>query len=455
MRRFVNLGLALLVSAGLWSDAVAAQATACASWCCAGALTTSEVIDFTFVKSDAYYVVAAVGTVKVYSSDSRALRSTRTAPTGQHFRGLKVSSNGQYVFAFTEKSVSRLDVESLAWVDATPHTFSTLWDGEPAANIFDLPVNGGIFDVAPSSDGAYFVAVTREENGTATARKVLVADKSVQLELPSDFYPGDVTAYASILASGKLLQIGHYAGPMTGGDSVLWDLENPDNTECLYIAGHSAQWLSASQVGLLTWDGARYTQLYLVNPANIVAGGGCTDVSSTVIPLHYADLAVFGPSGLVKLPTGSIYTVDTARNHVVKVNTSTGVVTKAAATTISTSGLDRNNAGSVIVAYGSGGAQAIYLGAAVPAPTNFSVARRATNSFTLTWSLVNLNPALTVSDYVVDFRRDSNGNVTRIADGRSTGLSVVASAANPGKFRVKAVFTNGSSSAWSAWVRRP
>ena len=454
MRRLVNLGLALVMSAGLSSVATAAHA-ACASWCTTTALTTTEVIDFEFVKGDSYYLVATAGTVKVYSSESRTLRSTRTAPTGQHFRGMKVSSNGRFVFAFTEKTVSRLDLESLVWVDATPATFSELWDGTPATNIFDFPVNGGIFDVAPSTDGSYFVAVTREEDGTATARKVMVADKSVPLELSSDFYPGDSTTFASILASGKLLQIGHYAGPMTGGDSVLWDLENPDNTDCLYIAGYSARWLSASQVGLLTWDGASYTQLYLFNPGAIVTGGSCTDVSSTVIPLHYASLAEFGPSGLVKFPSGSIYTVDTTRKHVVKVTNSTGVVTKAATTTIVSGALERDNAGSMLVTYGVGGAQAIYLGPAIPAPTNVAVSRRATNSFSLTWSLVNLNPALTVSDFVVDFRRDSNGNVTRIADGKSTRLSAVASAANPGKFRVKAVFTNGSSSAWSAWIRRP
>lgn len=455
MNKVVRTLLALAVSTTAVFASVQPAQAVCSAWCVTAPLSTTEVVDFEFVKSDAYYVVTSVGAVKLYSSDSRTILSTRNAATGQHFRGLKVSTNGRYVFAFTEKTVSRLDLETLVWVDATPGSFSELWGGHASTSIFDFPVNGGIFDIAPSSDGSFFVAITREERGTATARKVQVSDRSVTLELASDFYPGDLTTFASILPSGKVLQVGHYAGPMTGGDSVLWDLENPDNSDCLYIAGYSARWLSASQIGLLEWDGASYTQLYLFNPSDIVAGGYCTDVSSTVVPLHYADLAIFGPSGLVKFPTGSIYTLDANRQQVVKVNLATGVVSKTASSTIITGGLERDNAGSVLITYGLGGAQAIYLAAPVPAPTNLSVSQRATNSYSLNWSLVNLNPALRVSDYLIDFRRDSNGHVTRISDGRSANLSAVAGTTHAGKFRVKAVYTNGSSSAWSSWVRRP
>ena len=430
---------------------------ACVTWCTLSPVSAAKVVDFKFVSDDQYYAVAVASSVKIYASDSQAAKLTVPVPVGKAFRGMKLSGNGKYLFAYTAKTVTRIDLTTLTYEDATPTSFTNLWDGV-AATMFADEVRGGIYDVAPIADGSAYYAVTND-NYSAAVRKVTVGTKAVTLEAVSDYWsPGSSGAFATILASGQLLQLSTVASGYA--DSILWDVTNVDNSDCFDFVGYSHTQPTASQIGFLVWDSG--TRLRVFNPTTISNSGCASAIPTTDVWLHYATGSKYvGASGLVKMADSNFYTNDFNSviqtgvqylSPIVRINSANGVITKVANTTIVTGGLARDGLGTVMVSYGQGGAQGISVGNPVATPTRVAITRTSAGVFSLKWNLVNLKPGAVVRDYQVQFKRNSNNAISSVTEGVSVNRFSTVRTTVAGKFQVRAVYTNGSVSSWSSWV---
>ncbi|MEY4476713.1 MAG: hypothetical protein RJA31_217 [Actinomycetota bacterium] len=436
-----------------------ATAAVCTSWCKSAALTTSSVADFLISNDDAYYAIVTTGSVKVYTTDTRALKITVTAPTGKSFRGVRAASGGRYLFAFTDKTVVRIDLTAMTSADVTPTAFSSLWGGWTGGT-WDFPVLGGIYDLLPSADGSTYYVGTNDEYFVGI-RKVTVADKSITANATSDLDAGDTSATLLQLASGMVLHLDNENRNRPYG--VLWSpAENYAFARVDFISGYSYYRVSATQIAYLESDlpYSMTSRLRTFNPEAMIIemGYAAEPASLTDRFLHYSTgSAPVTPGGLVKLSDGYFYSLNLYGQvaQLIRVNSSNGVVTNLTTLPVYSGGLRRDAAGSVLVAYGISGIATVNVGSATPVPNGVTATRTATNTYAIKWNLVNLNPGLTVRDYVIQFKRTSNGKVTTYADGRSTNRTATAVAANPGHFRVQAVYSNGTYSGWSSWVARP
>ncbi|MFM6968755.1 MAG: hypothetical protein ACKOWN_07550 [Microbacteriaceae bacterium] len=455
VRRFVAIAVAVAAMMGI---AQPASAT-CVTWCTMSRVSAANALDFAFVADDKYYAIVVAGSVKLYASDSQAVKLTVPAPAGNSFRGIKVSGNGKYLFAHTAKTVTRIDLTALTYVDATPTSFSTLWDGVPGT-IWDPEVPGGIYGIAPVADGSAYFAITNNEYYSAV-HKVAVGTKAVEYEEVSDYWgPGSHSVFATVLASGKVLQLSVVAS-FEYADSVLWDVATDADSNCFDVLGYSYTQPSASQIGYLVWDSG--TRLRAFNPSNVISNSGCDGAASAIdVNLHYATGSAYvSGSGLVKMADGNFYTndfnslVQTGVQYlspIVRINSSTGVITKVANTTYVTSELARDGLGTVMVSYGQGGVQGISVGNPIATPTRVAITRTSSGVFALKWNLVNLKPGAVVRDYQIQFKRTSNNATSTVNDGVSATRSATVRTTVAGKYQVRAVYTNGSVSAWSAAV---
>jgi hypothetical protein len=428
-------------------------------------MSKDEVVDFRFLNDDSDFVVATKTALTIRASDTRALVTTIPAPSGHEFRGVATSGDGRHMVAFTDKTLLMVNCLDWTWADVTPDAFATLWDGIPESNLSAFAIVGGIHGVASSDDGSFVYAITHDEAGIS-ARRVDVTNRTVTNVLtstmPSNYYRG---SWAKLLTTTQLVVL-NYGSQLRSGwnpSAAIWNPVITDPPTQIDLVGSSSQELSGNRLAALLCDqscrfivsdlesinsvlgGLHATTELLVDIKN--SDGTPNDDASDVIELNDGRFIVNDLNPITE--QGARY-----KSPIRELNIDTTRLGKPLTNLSIMAQHFRLDAGSsVIIAYGYDGAQAITVQSAVAVPTNLSVGNVGHGVSELTWSLVNLNAKLNVVDYVIQRRTFTVPKPIVVKDGKSKSRFLdMTDIDSSSEFRVKALYKDGSVSAWSSWV---
>ncbi|PTW90504.1 hypothetical protein C8A06_0193 [Microbacteriaceae bacterium MWH-Ta3] len=440
IRDFLALTLAL---SSVFITTSPVQATPCTSLCVVGSLGSTSELGSVALRSDTIIAVASPSRVVLYAADTRAVKLTITARVGASFEGIEPSGNRRYLFIYTARTILKVDTSTLVATTVSPSNFTQLWPG-------DSYTRGNIYDLASNADGSRLYIATFDGSAT-TLLHLDTATRSIVRTQITD-YPA-IWGGAKVLLNSRNNAL--YVAPTDpdGETLVAFDVSTVSApvVEGYTMALNSMIVLSDGRLALLVSSGFG-SFLYLYNADTL-------DLE-TEVPVLGASGDNTWISGLVQAPNGTLYstlpTADYSNSSLVTLNRSTGRVSTIRSVGNLSYLLDRDQGGTVLFASGSGPLRAIMLGSSTPKPTRISAVATAANTYKVAWNLMNPNTSLVIRDYVVRYTRTSNGAVTTFAGTVTTArYSTITGIRYPGRVQVKAVYSNGTSSAWSDSVVLP